>query len=159
LHRPATKTILHGSCQGKTAHQGVQRCYICRVGQTRMHTLCMTIYLVTSLPKVLYIHRMYICRVGGTIYIQFVYGSFSREITKYTVIYSVDIQFWPTLYIYNSGQLHNHVQHLQQWTWLGLAITIYIRCIYGIFGREIIEYTVIYGVYIIYTVLANPRHG
>jgi hypothetical protein len=124
-----------------------------------MHTLCMTIYLVTSLPKVLYIHRMYICRVGGTIYIQFVYGSFSREITKYTVIYSVDIQFWPTLYIYNSGQLHNHVQHLQQWTWLGLAITIYIRCIYGIFGREIIEYTVIYGVYIIYTVLANPRHG
>ena len=44
-------------------------------------------------------------------------------------------------------------------TYIGLAITIYIRCIYGIFGREIIEYTVIYGVYIIYTVLANPRHG
>ena len=31
---------------------------------------------------------------------------------------------------------------------LGLARTIYIRCIYGIFGREITEYTVIYGVYI-----------
>ena len=31
---------------------------------------------------------------------------------------------------------------------LGLARTIYIRCIYGIFGREIIKYTVIYGVYI-----------
>jgi hypothetical protein len=31
---------------------------------------------------------------------------------------------------------------------VGLARTIYIRCIYGIFGREIIKYTVIYGVYI-----------
>jgi hypothetical protein len=28
-----------------------------------------------------------------------------------------------------------------------LARTIYIRCIYGIFGREIIKATVIYGVY------------
>jgi len=35
-----------------------------------------------------------------------------------------------------------------KWTLLGLARTIYIRCIYGIFGREITEYTVIYGVYI-----------
>jgi hypothetical protein len=32
--------------------------------------------------------------------------------------------------------------------YLGLARTIYIRCIYGIFGREITRYTVIYGVYI-----------
>jgi len=31
---------------------------------------------------------------------------------------------------------------------LGLTRTIYIRCIYGIFGREITKYTVIYGVYI-----------
>jgi len=30
--------------------------------------------------------------------------------------------------------------------YLGLARTIYKRCIYGIFGREIIKYTVIYGV-------------
>jgi len=37
----------------------------------------------------------------------------------------------------------------------GLARTIYIRFIYGIFGREIAKYTVIYGVY---TVLANPTH-
>ena len=39
---------------------------------------------------------------------------------------------------------------------VGLARTIYIRCIYGIFGREIIKYTVIYGVYI--RVLANPTY-
>jgi len=32
--------------------------------------------------------------------------------------------------------------------YVGLARTIYIRCIYGIFGREITEYTVIHGVYI-----------
>jgi len=38
---------------------------------------------------------------------------------------------------------------------VGFARTIYIRCIYGIFGKEITIYTVIYGVYI-YTVLANP---
>jgi hypothetical protein len=37
---------------------------------------------------------------------------------------------------------------------LGLARTIFIRCIYGIQGREITKYTVIYGAYI--TVLANP---
>jgi hypothetical protein len=32
--------------------------------------------------------------------------------------------------------------------YIGLARTIYIRLIYGIFGREITKYTVIYGVYI-----------
>ena len=31
-------------------------------------------------------------------------------------------------------------------TWVGLAKTIYIRCIFGIFSREIAECTVIYGV-------------
>jgi len=31
---------------------------------------------------------------------------------------------------------------------VGLASTIYIRCTYGIFGREITEDTVIYGAYI-----------
>jgi hypothetical protein len=31
---------------------------------------------------------------------------------------------------------------------LGLAKTINIRCIYGIFGGEITKYTVMYGVYI-----------
>ena len=37
-----------------------------------------------------------------------------------------------------------------------MAKTIHIRCIYGIFGRKFTKYTVIYGVYIIHTVLANP---
>ena len=30
----------------------------------------------------------------------------------------------------------------------GLVRTIYIRCVYGVFGREITEYTVIYAVHI-----------
>jgi len=33
-------------------------------------------------------------------------------------------------------------------TYIGLAKTIYIRCIYSNFGRKITKYTVIYGVYI-----------
>ena len=32
------------------------------------------------------------------------------------------------------------------YVYIGLARTIYIRCIHGIFGREITKYTVIYGV-------------
>jgi len=31
---------------------------------------------------------------------------------------------------------------------VGLARTIHIRCIYGVFGRKITKYTVIYGAYI-----------
>jgi hypothetical protein len=31
---------------------------------------------------------------------------------------------------------------------IGLARTIYIRCVYGMFGRENTQYMVIYGVYI-----------
>jgi hypothetical protein len=31
---------------------------------------------------------------------------------------------------------------------IGLARIIYIRCMYGVFGREMTKYTVIYGVYI-----------
>jgi hypothetical protein len=33
-------------------------------------------------------------------------------------------------------------------SFVGLARTMYIRCIHGIFGREITNYTVIYGAYI-----------
>jgi hypothetical protein len=32
-------------------------------------------------------------------------------------------------------------------SFVGLARTIYMRCLYGVFGREINKYTVIYGVY------------
>ena len=52
-----------------------------------------------------------------------------------------------------SGQPRRHVRRVGQdrkykpymTSCIGLARTIYIRCIYGIFGREIIKYTVIHG--------------
>jgi len=42
--------------------------------------------------------------LARTIYIRCIYGIYGREITKYTVIYGVFIRFWPTLYMYGSGQ-------------------------------------------------------
>jgi hypothetical protein len=40
-------------------------------------------------------------------------------------------------------------RHRHRYTvYIGLARTIYIRCIHGIFGRETTESTVRYGVYI-----------
>ena len=43
-------------------------------------------------------HQVRICRVGQNhIYTRCIYGIFDREITKYTVIYSAYIWFWPTL--------------------------------------------------------------
>jgi hypothetical protein len=48
--------------------------------------------------------------------------------------------------VFISGSHHVCLLHFS--TCLGLARTIYIRCIYGIFGREMTKYTVIYGVYI-----------
>ena len=90
------------------------------------------------------------CRAGQNhiyIYIYGVHTAFlagkSPNIRSYTVyIYSSGQP-----YIYGSGQIHNHVQHLQQWTWLGLARTICIWCTYGIFGREITKFTFIYAEY------------
>jgi hypothetical protein len=41
-----------------------------------------------------------------------------------------------------------HLEYQSRDLYLGLARTMYIRCIYVIFGRQIPKYTVIYGVYI-----------
>jgi len=35
-------------------------CALCRVGQNRLYTPCITVYLVIFLPKILYLHRIYI---------------------------------------------------------------------------------------------------
>jgi hypothetical protein len=42
-------------------------------------------------------------------------------------------------------------------TWIGLARAIYIRCMYGIFGRKITKYTVIYGVHIRFWPILHTR--
>jgi len=67
---------------------------------------------------------------------------------------TVYIWFWPTLPIYGYVQCKcgcirckHDVNTVIYDVFVGLARTINIRCIYGIFGREITKYTVIYGVY------------
>ena len=62
--------------------------------------------------------------LARTMYIWCIYDIFGRETTKYTCIYGVYIQFWPTL---------------------------------GIFGREITKYTVIYGVYTVFLAGKSPN--
>ena len=39
---------------------------MCRVGQNRIYTPYMTVYLVTSLPKIPYIHRIYMVLANPT---------------------------------------------------------------------------------------------
>ena len=39
---------------------------MCRVGQNRIHTPYMTVYLMISLPKILYIHRIYMVLANPT---------------------------------------------------------------------------------------------
>ena len=88
---------------------------ICRVGQNRIYTPYMTVYMVISLPKILYTHRIYVLlanpmhmqveknmtvrerqgRERGTMCVTFRVGQnhmctvyilyFWQEITKYTV--------------------------------------------------------------------------
>ena len=46
-------------CQGGGRGKVVYTCLICRVGQNRIYTPYMTVYLVILLPKIPYIHRIY----------------------------------------------------------------------------------------------------
>jgi hypothetical protein len=71
--------------------------YTRRVGQNRIYTPYITVYMAVFLPKILYIHRIYIC-FWPTLYIRCTYVTF-REITIHTVIYGADIRFWSTLEI------------------------------------------------------------
>ena len=49
--------------------------------------------------------------LARTMYIRLIYGIFGREITKFTVIYGVYIQFWPTLLMcnYSTRAVCDHV--------------------------------------------------
>ena len=53
-----------------------------------------------------------------------------------------------TTHAYGKTAGRTHSEWLLRAKHLGLARTIYIRCIYGIFGWEITKYTVMYGAYI-----------
>ena len=56
---------------GTSAHrlQCLIQCHMCRVGQNRIYTPYLTVYMVNSLPKIPYTHRMYIYTVCIYIYI------------------------------------------------------------------------------------------
>jgi hypothetical protein len=60
-------------------------------------------------------------RVGQSliyVYIRCVYGILGREITKYTVIYSVYIRFWPTLVMRSphiQSQNINSCSHIEKY--------------------------------------------
>jgi hypothetical protein len=138
---------------------------VCVHHPARVHQLCCVPALlscVLSWPKP-YIHT----------YIRCIYGIFGRGITIHTVIYGAHMRFWPTLVVLSQGWLTFGLLlcvAVMAWGWkhgwtswveaafcssyytllslIGLARTIHIRCIYGIFGWEITKCTVIYGVYI-----------
>jgi len=61
---------------------------------------------------------MPISRIGQNhiyIYIWCIYGNFGRKITKYMVMYGVDIRFWPTLPItknVNETHVSKYSHHL-----------------------------------------------
>jgi hypothetical protein len=59
-----------------------------------------------GLPKP-YIHMLYLCYIYTyDMYMQCIYGKFSREIVIHTVIYVVHIRFWPTLAMSVFSVLH-----------------------------------------------------
>jgi hypothetical protein len=95
--------------------------------------------VITAASVVSYPFYKHVCRVGyNHVYTvcTYLYVFFGREITKYSLVVGL------SLMLCSDGDLLRQV-----YVYLGLARTLYIRCIYGIFGREIIKYTVIYGVY------------
>jgi hypothetical protein len=66
------------------------------------------------------------------------FGDFPAKITAY--IPYIYIWFWPTLQMCN---LHTYL-----WGWPEPHIFTYIRCICGMFGRELSRYRGIYGVHL-----------
>ena len=59
-----------------------------RVGQNCIYTPYMTVYMVISLPKIPYIHLIYMVLANP----------------KHTVIYGVFIRFWPTLQVRDASR-------------------------------------------------------
>ena len=79
-----------------------------------------------------------------TVYIRYFWQGNHQLYGHTRCIYSVLAN--PT---HTNTQIHLHIHmHIRIHTYIGLARTVYIRCIYGIFGREITIHTVMYGMYI-----------
>ena len=110
----------------------------CRVGQNRIYTLYMTVYLVTSLPKIPYIHHIYIY-----IYIWFWPTLLSCDHCSVQVTLLRSLLGAGHFHVITAVTTHCHCFHFR----VGQN-DIYTVYIHGVFGREITKYTLMYGVYI-----------
>ena len=53
------KSLFGDELSGASMFMVAHCTHICRVGQNRIYTLYMTVYMVNSLPKIPYTHRIY----------------------------------------------------------------------------------------------------
>ena len=123
----------------------------------------MTVYLMISLPKIPYIHRIFMVQANPK---NLALPSTSQRLLSQFEVASVGPSFAGTTsavacvvrarekrrphgtWAHKSLLRASPKQGRPHGTWIGLARAIYIRCMYGIFGRKITKYTAIYGVYI-----------
>jgi len=54
--------------------KGSIQCQVCRVGQNRIYTPYMTVYLMISLPKIPHIHRIYMVLANPTSVVKAVFS-------------------------------------------------------------------------------------
>jgi len=131
-----------------------------RVSQNRIYTPYMAVCMVISLPKIPYIHRIFMVLANPTTYIVYCIW-YSIGIYVYDVWFGVSkclqkVCIRCILYIVYYRYIHVYD------VWFGVALTAYriqncVLCrvcqnhIYTVciryFGREITKYTVIYGAY------------
>ena len=75
----------------------------------------------------------------------------TQDLAGYTVSSAGQNYTYTRIYSVCTVFLAGEVPYIRAYTvyiYVGLARTLYIWCIYGVFGRETTKYTVIYGVYI-----------
>ena len=93
-----------------------------KVGHKRIYAPYMTVYLVISLPKIPYIHRIYMVLTNPTYTLKLIQLIVLSPLLTLNLASSTNLQGWPQPYIYR-----------------------YTRCTHGIFSREITIHTVMYG--------------
>jgi len=134
-----TSPLLPQSCveliflQKLCSYRGTARIrgHITRVGQNRIYTPYMTVYLVISLPKIPYIHRIYMVLANPTHY----------------RFCSSHVWMRPFSSMWRVGQIHKY--HIIC-PYVGLARTIYIYGVHTVFlawksSNIRCKYTYIYG--------------
>ena len=73
------------ACKWSVGRQSARTMHICRVGQNCIYTPYMTVYLVISLPKIPYIHRIYMVLANPT-YMVYTWSVQERNLESYSLI-------------------------------------------------------------------------